>query len=149
RPPLSSRNRHRRHWRCGAERESRHFFGRFGSGGGDFAGLYQRYSSLEEFRGLVLRNIVEVMHRHPPEGTLGSVKRPAMIEEERRLDAAIPKSARVYRPTELWVQLCVPNSPGFRSELPKERISELELSQKDISEQSLGVAFPVDPETGL
>ena len=125
------------------------FFGRFGSGGGDFAGLYQRYSSLEEFRDLVLRNVVEVMHRHPPEGTLGSVERPAMIEEERRLDAAIPKSAQVHQPTELWVQLCVPNSPGFRSELPKERISELELSQKDISEQSLGVAFPVDPKTGL
>lgn len=125
------------------------FFDRFNSEESNFVGLYKLYSSLDEFKNIVLEHIAKILREHPPDETLTTVKRPKMIEEERQLDTAIPKTTRVNQPTELWVQLCISGSVGFRNQLPKERTSEFDLSQEDINEQSLGVAFPIDSATGL
>jgi hypothetical protein len=119
-------------------------FERVTAAGAELIGLYRQYASVDEFRKIVVQHIVQVLHAHPPEDTPATVQRPPMIEEERRLDTAIPKTARVKQPTEFWVQLCVPSSPGFRDQLPEERTSEFELSQKDIGSQSLGIVFPTD-----
>ena len=130
------------------------FFEQITAAGGELLGLYRQYASPDEFRDLILQHITHVLHAHPPQDTPATVLRPPMIEEERRLDTALPKTARVKQPAELWVQLCVPSSPGFRDQLAEERTSEFELSQEDIGSQSLGVVFPTDaaglPEpTGL
>ncbi|PJF42984.1 MAG: hypothetical protein CUN55_09395 [Phototrophicales bacterium] len=37
--------------------------------------------------------------------------------EQRRLDVAMPSEVVVGQPTQLWMQLCLPNSIGFRNEL--------------------------------
>jgi hypothetical protein len=120
------------------------FFEQVTAADSKLVGLYRRYTSLDEFRALIVRHIAQVLHAHPPQDTAATVRRPPMIEEERRLDTAMPKTARVKQPTEIWVQLCIPSSPGFRDRLPEERTSEFELSREDIGSQSLGVVFPTD-----
>lgn len=39
------------------------------------------------------------------------------ISEQRRLDIAMPSEAVIGQPTQLWVQLCLTSSAGFRNEL--------------------------------
>jgi HEAT repeat protein len=120
------------------------FFERITAAGADLVGLYRQYASLDEFKTLIVQHIKHVLCAHPPGDTAATVQRPALIEEERRLDTAMPKAVRVKQPTELWVQLCVPSSPGFRDQLAEERTSEFELRQDDIGSQSLAVVFPSD-----
>ena len=124
------------------------FFRKFAEPELNFKGLYGCYSAPSEFERLVTTHIVDVFRSLPLE-TEKTVERPQMIEEERRLDTAVPQAARIGKATELWVQLCLPDSLGFRRALPENRISELELSQEDVTEHPLAVTFPLNSTTTL
>ncbi|PSM31007.1 hypothetical protein, partial [Haliangium sp. UPWRP_2] len=72
----------------------------------------------------------------------------ALQQESRRLDAAMPSQVAVKRPTELWTQLCLPGSKGFRARLPKVTESGEEIGKKDVRAETLGIVFPKDPRNG-
>lgn len=74
------------------------------------------------------------------------VPRPSQ-EEERRLDAAMPRQVSVNQPTEIWVQLCLPGSRGFRDKLPHFTEQGDVISQSDVREHELNVLYPLDPVT--
>jgi hypothetical protein len=69
-------------------------------------------------------------------------------EEPRRLDVAMPSRTVVNRPTELWLQVCLPSSEGFRSSLPQYTRSTEEITRGDVRATTLPVAFPLDIQTG-
>jgi hypothetical protein len=68
-------------------------------------------------------------------------------EEERRLDAAMPRQVSVNQPTEVWIQLCLPGSRGFRDKLPHFTEQGDVISQADVREHDLNVQYPLDPVT--
>jgi hypothetical protein len=70
------------------------------------------------------------------------------IEGDRRLDAAIPGRIKVEHPTEVWAQVCLPDSSGFRDELPQYTDAGDEIVGGDVRDSRFPVAFPVDPVSG-
>jgi hypothetical protein len=71
----------------------------------------------------------------------------ASHEEERRLDAAMPRQVSLNQPTEVWVQLCLPGSEGFRDQLPHYTEQGDVINQADVREQAMNVHYPLDPAT--
>ncbi|WP_129630446.1 CHAT domain-containing protein [Candidatus Oscillochloris fontis] len=66
--------------------------------------------------------------------------------EGRRLDAAAPAEAFVGDPIELLVQLCLPNSPGFRDRLPITTESGAEITQDDVHGGEMSLTFPTNAD---
>jgi hypothetical protein len=60
----------------------------------------------------------------------------------------MPAQASVARPTEVWVQLCLPDSPGFKDDLPQYTKSGEEIAAKDVRSGILPVRFPREPTSG-
>jgi hypothetical protein len=71
-----------------------------------------------------------------------------ILTSPRRLDAAMPGRTAVGRPTELWVQICLPDSEGFRTALPQYTRSGEEITKGDVRENNLAVVFALDQQTG-
>jgi WD40 repeat protein len=69
-------------------------------------------------------------------------------DEARRMDAAMPSRTAVDQPTEVWVQICLPGSPGFRDDLPQITKAGDVITQQDVQAGKLTVSFPIDPQTG-
>ncbi|MBC8099503.1 MAG: toll/interleukin-1 receptor domain-containing protein [Armatimonadetes bacterium] len=69
-------------------------------------------------------------------------------EEQRRLDAAMPRQVTVNQPTEVWAQICLLDSEGFRAKLPHFTPQGDVINQADVRENSLTPLFPIDPLTG-
>lgn len=65
-------------------------------------------------------------------------------QEDRRLDAAMPAETTVNRPTEVWVQVCLPQSDGFRSQLPIRTDLQDEITQGDVRESTFPVVYQHD-----
>jgi hypothetical protein len=68
-------------------------------------------------------------------------------EQRRRLDAAMPAEAQVGVPTEVWSQICIVGSRGFRGELPQFTEFGDEITRKDVKQGNLVMDFPKDPYT--
>lgn len=68
-------------------------------------------------------------------------------EELRRLDAAMPGRISVRRPTELWVQICLTDSEGFRRDLPKYTEGGEEIAKEDVKAGNLHVRYQIDENT--
>lgn len=127
------------------------FFSRFEGEKPDFRGLYRTYQSLDAFEEMLFEHIERIVMnnllKHP--GQMPADARPQFVEETRRLDAAMPGQTRVERPTELWVQVCLPSSEGFRPNLPAFTRSRREqITGRDVRTGGLAIAFPVDKTTG-
>ena len=73
---------------------------------------------------------------------------PVRHDEARRMDAAMPSRTAVDQPTEVWVQICLPGSPGFRDDLPQFTKAGDAITQQDVQAGKLTVSFPIDPQTG-
>ncbi len=71
-----------------------------------------------------------------------------MDDQPRRIDAATPAQAIVGTFTEVWVQICMPDSNGFRDELPTFTEYGDEVTQQDVCEDLLRTCFPRNPESG-
>jgi hypothetical protein len=69
-------------------------------------------------------------------------------DQQRRVDAATPAQANVGIPTEVWVQLCLPDSNGFRDELPSYTAYGDEVTQQDVRDHLLRISFPRNPASG-
>jgi hypothetical protein len=77
----------------------------------------------------------------------GEVEEPqAQYVEQRRLDAAMPAKSVVDKPSELWVQICLPASPGFRKDLPSQTRYGDEITAADVHEGTLPLLFPQGPD---
>lgn len=66
--------------------------------------------------------------------------------EQRRLDAAMPAQATVGVPSEIWVQICLAGSAGFRAQLPSHTRFGDEISAADVNETALPLLFPQGPD---
>jgi hypothetical protein len=127
------------------------FFKRFEGENPDFKGLYRRYTSLAEFEEMLFQHIEQIIARNliNVDKPVESDSLPAIQEETRRVDAAMPGETKVGRPTEVWVQICLPSSEGFRAMLPQyTKTRREEITTRDVRSGGLAVAFPVDKATG-
>jgi hypothetical protein len=127
------------------------FFRRFEGEEAEFRGLYKTYQTLEAFEEMVFEHIEFIVTRSliANPAMIEASARPQVQEETRRLDAAMPGQTRVGRPTELWAQVCLPSSDGFRTQLPAFTRSRREqITGRDVRAGGLAVAFPIDPQTG-
>lgn len=86
--------------------------------------------------------------RKPPVAQPEKTPTPQTVEEERRLDAAIPRETVVNQPTEVWVQICLPGSRGFRDKLPHVTDDGDIIDQRDVRENCFPITFPLDERTG-
>ncbi|NJL04642.1 MAG: hypothetical protein HC911_06975 [Chloroflexaceae bacterium] len=73
---------------------------------------------------------------------------PPFTEQPRRMIAAMPAQSRIHVPTEIWVQICIKGSYGFKSELPKSTDFGDEITKDDVKKECLAVRFPNDPKSG-
>ncbi|NTW04342.1 MAG: CHAT domain-containing protein, partial [Oscillochloris sp.] len=92
---------------------------------------------------------VPVIYSRLREGRIWSVVDdpfPAPYTEERRLDAAMPAKTVVGAATELWVQICLPSSPGFRERLPIQTRYGDEITKADVHDGGLPISFPQSPD---
>ncbi|MBK8023251.1 MAG: DUF4062 domain-containing protein [Chloroflexi bacterium] len=122
------------------------FFNRFEGQNAPFKGLYRQYYTLEEFEEILFQHVERLLT-----SAVGKIAPPpvfALKEEARRLDAAMPSSAQLRQDIEVWVQICMPDSDGFRGQLPAQTTAGDVIARKDVRAGSLGVRFPVDPATG-
>ena len=94
------------------------FFSKFEGDRNELQGLYVPFSTTEEFEARALHDILNHLHNHPPL-LRPEVELPSFVEEDRRLDVAIPQEARPNETIELWVKICTEESPGLREELPE------------------------------
>ncbi|MCC7210108.1 MAG: hypothetical protein IT323_22585 [Anaerolineae bacterium] len=127
------------------------FFSRFEGDKPDFRGLYRAYQSLDAFEEMLFEHIERIVMNNllKRPAQIPAQERPQFVEETRRLDAAMPGQTRVERPTELWVQVCLPSSEGFRPNLPAfTRTRREQITERDVRTGGLAVAFPVDKATG-
>lgn len=62
--------------------------------------------------------------------------------EQRRLDAAMPSKTTVGNPTEVWVQVCLKDSQGFRERLPLYTRHGDEITRADLHESEFSITFP-------
>jgi DNA polymerase III delta prime subunit len=69
-------------------------------------------------------------------------------EKQRRLDAAMPAEAKIGVPTEVWAQICILGSRGFRSELPQYTEFGDEITRQDVQQEKFVMNFPRDSDTG-
>lgn len=63
---------------------------------------------------------------------------------ERRLDAAMPSETQLQSSTEVWVQVCLPASEGFRKGLPQFTSSGEEIGKQDVKGSVVPIVFPID-----
>jgi hypothetical protein len=127
------------------------FFSRFEGERPDFRGLYRTYPSVDAFEEMLFEHIERIVMNNllKQPGKIAADARPQFVEETRRLDAAMPGQTRVERPTELWVQVCLPSSEGFRPNLPAfTRTRREQITERDVRTGGLAIAFPLDKETG-
>ena len=69
-------------------------------------------------------------------------------QEPRRVDAAMPSQVTAQLPTECWVQICLPQSKGFRPKLPKVTAANEVIAKKDVRAETLGITFTRDAHGG-
>lgn len=130
------------------------FFKRFEGNGATFKGLYKQFSSLGEFENMLFEHIERILHDNPPDADRSGTRvdpatRSDIIEEARRLDAAMPRECQVGRSTEVRVMICLPDSEGLRTLLPDYTAEGDLIDKRDVREGYLAVAFPLDKATGL
>ena len=123
------------------------FFKRFEGADAELKGLYKPYATPKEFEEMLYEHILVILSEHPPQESYTPIAIPQIVEEERRLYAAMPRQITVKQPTEIWVQICLPNSRGFRDRLPHTTEEGDIIDQNDIKGGNLAVAFPIDNVT--
>lgn len=129
------------------------FFKRFEGNEATFKGLYKQFTSLSEFENMLFEHIERILHDNPPDTDSPDTRiapdsRPDIVEEARRLDAAMPRECQVGHSTEVRVMICLPASEGLRALLPDYTAEGDLIDKRDVQEGSLAVAFPIDKATG-
>jgi hypothetical protein len=116
------------------------FFSKFEEDKRELQGLYVPFTTTEEFEERILHDILNHLYDYPP--TLQpEAQLPSFIEEERRLDVAIPQEARPNDTIELWVKICTKESPGLRKELHDNPKAPGVPSLSDTRNEFMSVAF--------
>lgn len=87
-----------------------------------------------------------VLYTRLRDGRILGEERADLYLEQRRLDAAMPAKATVAESTELWVQICLPGSAGFRKELPSQTRFGDEITATDVRGGTLPLLFPQGPD---
>jgi hypothetical protein len=128
------------------------FFKRFTQPDSSFKGYFKTYESVEAFEDMIFEHIEHILTEHPPE-KLSNISaklanRIEIIEESRRVDAAIAQKLRVGQPTELLVQICLPTSGGLRQEILVNSSADPEVYE-DIRGGELAIAFAKEHETNV
>lgn len=128
------------------------FFKRFEGNEATFKGLYKQFSSLSEFENMLFEHIERILHNNPPatnhpDNHVDPQSRPDIVEEYRRLDAAMPRECQVGRPTEVRIMICLPTSDGLRGELPDFTKEGDLIDKRDVRGSELAVAFPINKVT--
>lgn len=83
-----------------------------------------------------------VLYTRLQEGRIWSEEQDSGHLEHRRLDAAMPAEATVGEPSEVWVQICQPGSPGFRKYLPSHTRFGDVITSNDVRDNELPILFP-------
>jgi hypothetical protein len=79
----------------------------------------------------------------------GIPKAPVGVQQQRRLEAAMPRSAHVGRPTEIRVMIAQPPSEGLRRFLPAVTESGDVIRRDDVAGQEVMVEFENEQSTTL
>lgn len=129
------------------------FFKQFEGKEATFKGLYKHFSSLGEFENMLFEHIERILHDNPPDADSPDNRvdpdtRPDIIEEVRRLDAAMPRECFAGKSTEVRVMICLPQSEGLKALLPDYTIEGDLIGKADVRAGNLAVGFPVDRNTG-
>jgi hypothetical protein len=95
---------------------------------------------------LVRKHLADLLSKEFTSKNRGQL--PEIDEKMRRLDAAMPRQISVNQPTEVWVQICLPDSDGFRNDLPQYTKEGDIINRGDVKDSEVPVQFPVDPDTG-
>ena len=69
------------------------------------------------------------------------------VEMRRRLEAAMPQTSQVDRPTEIRVMVALHDSPGLRATLPDVTESGDLIQKNDAVQNDVALEFPVDSKT--
>jgi formylglycine-generating enzyme required for sulfatase activity len=69
------------------------------------------------------------------------------VEMRRRLEAAMPQTSQVDRPTEIRVMVALHDSPGLRATLPDVTESGDLIQKNDAVQNDVALEFPVDSRT--
>jgi hypothetical protein len=123
------------------------FFGKFEGDHREFQGLYVPFSTTDEFEERIFQDILNHLYENPP-ALQPEVELPNFVEEERRLDVAIPQEAQPLDTIELWVKICTNDSPGLRVELPEESSSPGSPSASDTRNSFMALAFERNDKDG-
>jgi hypothetical protein len=125
------------------------FIQQFHSDPPKLSGLINSIREEEGFEETIEDDLRTLLRKYEPELRVDRlVERPEFQEEARRLDAAMPRQTFIDEPTEVRVMVCLPNSRGLRDKLPGKGDHPYEITQEDIRQGDLTIAFPKDAETG-
>ncbi|GEM_PF-1807549 len=119
------------------------FFKKFLSVPPIYEGLFQSYETVDEFREKVREHLQIILtNKLMNTSKIVDNERINWVEEERRLDAAMPSQVIMGEEVEVWVQICTIDSLGFRDELEDTNSLETELRQDNINNETLNIGFP-------
>lgn len=116
------------------------FFSRMEGTDSDFKGLYFQFSDMSEFEENTLLHILNQIDQSPPR-SLPAITLSAIVEEERRLDVAVPKKVAPTDIVELWAKVCLPGSDGLREELPETSEIPGAPLKSDTTDKFMSVAY--------
>ena len=123
------------------------FFSQFEGENPIYQGLYKIFYATDEFEKQLFHDLEYILAGIPRlHGE--SISRRDHIEESRRIDAALPKELQLGHPTELWAQILLPESIGFRDILPAfTKLGDI-ITKQDVRASRMSTAFPIDPASG-
>jgi hypothetical protein len=125
------------------------FIQQFHSDPPKLSGLINSIREEEGFEETIEDDLRTLLRKYEPELSADRlVERPEFQEEARRLDAAMPHQTFIDEPTEVRAMVCLPHSQGLRDKLPENGDDPDEITQEDIRQGDLTIAFPKDAETG-
>lgn len=122
------------------------FFEKFHGDTAEYKGLYGEFSNIDELKEKLIAHISKVLDKYPPdtdEQLLDDI-----VTESRRFDAAMPANTTVNKPTDVWTQICLPDSLGFREDLPEYTSNRDLITVDDVEESTLQLPYTINPMTG-
>ena len=112
----------------------------------DIKALYSGFDSVDQFENEIFQHLLEILHNNPPEQS-PELHVPKIVEEDRRLEVAVPSVASHEDVVEVWVKVCLSESEGLKQELPELAEFSGAPIKDDAREKFMAVAFEEDPKT--
>lgn len=122
------------------------FFGSLEGENAEIKALYSGFESVDQFENEIFQHLLEILHSNPPKSE-PECDLPKIVEEDRRLDVAVPMTASVQDVVEVWVKVSLSDSVGLKQELPDQPEFAGAPAKDDAREKFMAVAFEKDSKT--